>query len=684
MDVEKDNDKIPLADPSVEFVRTLYFYDKAGRLTRVEQHGQRLDAGGNPEPSKTILSTTYDYNTVGWLTGETDPLGNRTEIRYDKHGLVTRVDVREKVADSPTGEEVFTTLYKYDPLDRLESITDGLGNITSFEYDSRDAVIRQVDPLGNVTRFEYDVYGRQTTECIEMTDTGLGTGMRPPDSDVVTQYVYDANSNLIRLIDAHNTPTDQVYDALDRRVELRYVDGTATTYKYDGNDNVVWIQDNNGLIKKTKYDPLDNPLHTDINQSQLKPNIVIVGATYETFEYDALGQVTRAKNDEADINFKVDSLGRVYEESLNLTELAQTYTIKRQHDDFDFLTRLIYPNGRILVYQPDDLNRIKRIQNQSYGATYPGDTNLSPQRLILENTYRGLRIGRKLYGNGSDTLYAYDGKGRVTEIVHTSAQSTNLLTLQHLYDAADNMRFKYEYASGQQDYGEVYKYDSRYQLTHYQPIVPPNPLDLTSLAPTQVVPPDDPQFDGQAKVNNYLGNLIQIPNTFTFKYDKLGNRLEESHPGQAPILYTPNNLNQYVQRDGVLYNHNHNGNLQDEREQQSGNTIREYIHNHRNQIVNVKHNAFAAQFRFDALGRRIWSDVGSVETYFLYDDQNLIEEWQPLASLQAHQLSAQYVNELETDSRCHLAVRGSGTTQNTEYWYHKDLIGSTRLRTSVD
>lgn len=684
-DKEKDNDDVPLPDPLPdplpnplsEAVRILYFYDKAGRPIRVEQHGRRLDTNGQPQLQDTILASKYEYNSVGWLIAETDQLGNRTETRYDKHGLVTRVDVREKVslADSPTGEEIFTTLYKYDDLDRLKSVTDGLGNTNCFEYDSRDTIICQEKPLGNITRFDYDIYGRQVAERIEMTETGLGGGARQPNSDIITQYVFDANSNLIQLIDAHNTPTHQVYDALDRRIELRFVDGTATKYKYDGNDNVVWLQDNNGLVKRTIYDLLDNPVRMDVDKNGLKPNLVVEGAMYEAFEYDALGQMTCAENDWADIHFKVDSLGRVYEESVDFYDQASVFTLKRAYDDFDFLTRLTYPNGRVLVYQPDELNRIKRIENKAYGANYPGDTNLPQQRMILENTYRGLRIDRKSYGNGASAEYAYDGAGRIINISHRDAQNAELLTIQHLYDAAGNMRFKREFAPND-NYGEVYKYNSRSQLTLFQDIQPSptntDRLNLKELSPVTSILAEN-QYKGQSQViNPILGSLAQVHNQFTFKYDKLGNRLEERSPNQPqPITYTPNNLNQYTQRNNKQFDYDPSGNL---RQEKTGATARDYIYNHRNQIVRVNEGGNLARFRYDAFDRCIWEDIEGTITHFLYVDDNVIEEWKGMAP----QLSAQYVNEFEIDDRCQLASSAN------ESWYHKDLIGSTRLLTNIN
>lgn len=661
-----------------EAIRTLFFYDKAGRITRVERHGKRLDENGNYETVDTILSSSYNYNAVGWLEKETDPLGNFVEMHYDKHGLVKRVDSHEKWKGSATGEEIFSTFYDYDSLDRLLAITDSLGNVKKFDYDSRDAILTETDPLENIRRYEYDIYGRKTAERIEMTDTGLGGGPRQLDSDIVTQFVYDANGNLIRLIDAHGTPTDQAYDALDRRIELKYVDGSATTYKYDGNNNIVWMQDNNGLIKHTTYNSLNNPVLVEIDKKELKSNLNVEGATQEEFRYDALGRITKAlavdfvDKWQCDIHFKVDSIGQVYEESTQFSGVTQNFILKRQYDDFGFLGRLIYPNGRIIYYKPDALNRIESIFNQKYGTDYPGNNNLPKQRKILENEYRGLRIGGKKYGNGTRTSYSYDGNGRVIEIKHIDAQNNDSLIIQHLYDAAGNMRFKYEFMPDQANYSEIYRYDSIYQLTYYKEDAFSNLLNMGLFAPSQFLKTYKSQLNGQIQINHHLGNLSQLQDSLTYKYDKLGNRLEKwTSEKTQPNIYIPNNLNQYSKCDNTVYRYDLNGNL---KEEINSRAKRDYIYNHRNQLNCIKENHVEIyKFRHDALGRRILSVDGSNETFLLYDKENIIEEYNRLDLKEPPKLISQ--NATENEIGTHYQI----VKNNLEFWYQKDLIGSTRI-----
>ena len=84
--------------------------------------------------------------------------------------------------------------------------------------------------------------------------------------------------------------------------------------------------------------------------------------------------------------------------------VAQPFVLTRQHDGLGFMGKLIYPSGRVICFEADGLNRVQRIDNQAIGDQYCGDAQLPAQRLLLENDYRGLRIGKRAYGNGTTNV----------------------------------------------------------------------------------------------------------------------------------------------------------------------------------------------------------------------------------------------------------------------------------------
>lgn len=640
-------------------VQTKFFHDRKGRLVKV------INGKGQ--------ETEFEYDAMDRKVGERDAMGNYTRLFYDAHGNLTRRDLHEQVTDPNTGavlrEDVFSTLHSYDELDRLVLTTDSLGNTTRFTYDSRNSLIREVDPLGNVKRFEYDVHGRQVCVLAETTQTGLGGG--GPLQSVITRFEYDQNGNLLATIDAKGNRTEREFDALDRRSFIRYPDTTTQVFGYDRDDHITLLKDNNGLKRQYAFDALGYMRRMDLDASALAAGVSVEQPpNFEEFEYDGLGRVNLERNDFCETQKKVDSLGRIYEETLTfntpLAPLAGILTIARQFDALGNPVEITYPSGRAIRYQLDDLNRITRVENLRKGSNYPGSTALPDSYEILRNEYRGLRKGRTLFGNGASTTYGFDQNARIIEISHLA--SNDSLAIQQLYDAAGNMRFKNDVTpSGNRS--EDYTYDSLYRLTKFSESTRTS-FNSLNFQPSSIPLPAN-QLDGQTRIDAVIGSLAQDPTNFTFRYDALGNREEERQPGQPPISYIPNNLNQYASVGAYTLRYDLNGNVTED-------GLRQYVYDYRNQLARVSDTSTAqtTQFFCDARGRRILSLVAGRATHFVLDGQNVIEEYRDGLLL------AQYVSENEVDTLCQIAVK-EAPSQGNEYWYHKDLVRSSRRLTDA-
>ena len=619
--------------------------------------------------------TVREYDALDRKFLERDALGNFTRFSYDPNSNLVRSDTHEQVTDPNTGatrEEVFSALYEYDELNRRISTTDGLGNTTRFSYDSRDSLIRQVDPLGNVKRFEYDVYGRKVSETTESTVTGLGGGA-PVLPHATTRSEYDDNGNLTASIDAEENRTEQEFDALDRQAMVQYPDATTQRFQYDPDDHVIADEDNNGLRRLYTFDALDSMIRMDLDRSGLAPNIIVEGASFAQFGYDGLRRVVLERNDFAETHIKVDSLARRYEEAMSFaTPVAPSLgplTLLREFDNLGNLIQLTYPGGRQVRYDLDPLNRIVRIENMAKGSDYPGSATFPDSYEILQHQYRGLRKRRALRGNSASTTYEYDGNARIIQIAHAAPGES--LILQHLYDAAGNMRFKND-VSPAANLRETYKYDSFYWLTKRVEEDATNiPLfDPSDFAPADASKPRD-QLDGQARIDAVIGPPAQDPGAFTFKYDLTGNREEERESGQTPITYVPNILNQYAAVEAQPFSYDRNGNLNDDGR-------RQYVYDYQNRLVLVHEPSTGdAQFFYDAQGRRICNATAGQATYLVSDGQNVIEEYR------AGTLVAQYVKEYGLDTTCQMARRDSAARPGNEYWYHNDLVRSSRMLTDA-
>ena len=153
-----------LASTLLEQVST---YDPLGRPTATQTR-----------KNNTVLRTTqvaYD----GYTTTSTPPTGGATDQRTDGWGALRTVVEHD-------GAALYTTSYGYDALNRLTSMTDHAGNVTTSTYDMLGRRLSSNDP-----------------------DQGA------------TQYWYDTVSNLQKVTDANSQTRWYVYDLFNRKTEER-------------------------------------------------------------------------------------------------------------------------------------------------------------------------------------------------------------------------------------------------------------------------------------------------------------------------------------------------------------------------------------------------------------------------------------------------------------------------------
>jgi RHS repeat-associated protein len=661
---------IPTADikqsPDAEFnaaqnqglitpVETQFFYDRNKRLFRV----------GNAKSQEA----TYEYDSMNRRIIERDNAGNYTRTFYDENSNVVRVDRHELVRDPLTGvvirEDVFSNANEYDALDRPIATMDGLGNRTTFTYDSRNNLASVTDPLGNIKRYKYDVFNRRVREIVEMTKTGLGGGVRL--TDIVTQFIYDENDRLTSVVDAKGNVTQFAYDELNRQYQTTYADGSNIHLTFDADDNVIVQRDNNGLRMLYRVDALRRRTRMDLDKTGLNPLFPYpAGAeAYEAYAYDGLGRILEHKNDFCAVNTKFDSFGRAYNERVQFTTPypapGGVLTLGRSFDVLSNRTNITYPSGRAIRYDYDGLNRIQKITNIAKGAGYPGSATFPAQYDIASYAYRGLRLVKTTYGNETGYDLAYDGAGRLIGTRHFSKRRT-LLNIQQLFDGAGNRRFQSDHPKvGARPNGETYTFDSLYRLTKSRR------KNLLAIKPAQFEPPNAPlpqaAMTGQQVINNAIGPLAQNPLDYTYQYDALGNREKERQSGQPAMTYVPNPLNQYQSVDGTLFRYDLNGNLIDD-----GNRL--YRYNYRNRLVQVLQkpaNTELLRLLYDTAGRLVAIRESRQVTHVINDGLNIVEEYV------SGNVTRQYVYENGIDQRCQLVSGGK------EWWYHCDILRSTRL-----
>lgn len=198
------------------------------------QHAPAAQPGTSQLPQLPV--TTYEYDTVGQVTKETDtvegdsPATRTTTTQYAGIGRPSRVSTRagsgdgapvmdldveydpatgrvvaQRSKDPDTGNVVAEILKRYDDLGRLESYTDADGLQTATRYDIRDRPTRVSDPKQGERTM---TYAPRAGDLVEVTDPALGNAAGEPS----LRGEYDLDGRLV----------SQVYTKANLRLDIGY------------------------------------------------------------------------------------------------------------------------------------------------------------------------------------------------------------------------------------------------------------------------------------------------------------------------------------------------------------------------------------------------------------------------------------------------------------------------------
>jgi len=569
---------------------------------------QTFDDNGN--------SRFFTYDVVNRRLTETDDKGNTVTFAYDGNGNRLQVVELDK-SDIGGADETFVTTYEYDGLDRLTRSTGNAGNVWQYQYDSRHNRVRDIDPRGNVMRYEYDGLSRLVRTVRLITDTGDGGGSII--GQVVTQQVHDDTSRLRSRIDDNGNATLYVYDALNRRVAEGSADGTTIeVVTYDIHDNRVLVRDANGSEIGSVFD-----LNNRCTSRSIVPGPgVSSDTTSESFQYDGLGRVARAEDDDSVITFSYNSLSQITRETIQIAG-GPVRASDAVYDGENNLTRLAYPGGRAIARSYDQLDRLATIDDDPPGG--------GP---IATYSYVGSRrIARRDLRNGTRLDFSYDTIRRASATRHyRTSDSSSIDHRTYLWDGANNKTSGMDVLVGGGD-ARNYNYDSLNRLVRSHHVPLGSPIDYV--------------FDGAGNRASVSGG--PEPGSYT---------RDATTPEPAD-----SQVNQYTTTpfDARLYDQN--GNLL-----RSGFAPRDNAYDYRNRMVRSESvgSGQPTTYRYDCLGRRIEKSVNGAITRFYYHVRQEIEEQDA-----ADSTVATVVWGLGLDEPVQM-VRGGAT-----HYFHADDQGNT-------
>jgi RHS repeat-associated protein len=316
----RNGNVLSVADPKGQVV--VSEYDRANRVTTTfhyrsngtleEERGFAYDRAGNVlSVTDATGTTTYTYDALyrvetesktGVVIGGVSEADYTVTSQYDLNGNRTSVAY-------PGGR---TLTSAYDPMNRLETVTDG-AKVTTYTYDKNGNRLSCEYPNGVMNLYTYDAVNRVTHG---VTEDDIGTllyansycyglvgnrreieeTLRQTDGSILVRnlvYAYDSQYRLTReawagesyayaydlagnrLTMAHNTTvtsytynkrnellaattsgvaTIYVCDENGNRIQKSIPGGDVTDYMYDTNDRLVEAKINAGTVFQASYD----------------------------------------------------------------------------------------------------------------------------------------------------------------------------------------------------------------------------------------------------------------------------------------------------------------------------------------------------------------------------------------------------------------------------------------------
>lgn len=544
-------------DPSVSSdVVTTFHYDTLDRVTKIV--GNR---GGE---------STRQYDGLGRVVVETDPMGNEEHYVYDNNGNTLQQVSHHK---EPGGTiTTITKTFEYDTRDRRTAVVEPDGASVKSVYDDRDLVVQRVDRLGVVTRSFYDSFN---TKMRQIHDEG---GL-----DITHEWSVDSMSR----VTAYTDPTGEVskygFDSVGRQTVLEYPNGFVSTRVFNELNQVV-IETLGSKVEFLYTFDAANRVTTVVNSAAPSP---IQSAKTHEFAYDGLDRLTSAKAGTEEILRKYDSQSRL------LSETTLGSTISCRYDDAVGNVEKEWPDGRTEVLSHDLNGVISTITQSANGWLGAGAGPLATFRPSGAGA-----LGDAVYRGSTTVKNTYDERKRVTEIAVTSPAGLNQ-RVKYRYDSGSLRRV--EALVGQTPKTSYFEFDARRRL---------------SLAKDNfVVPISDAvtQDEHDAAVAAVQAASAAAGHEEHLLYDAADARTKHTETGAADKNYTYASGHR-VQSDGATtYAHHDDGMLR------SDGTF-DYEVDAFGRITAVKSGSnIVLELEYDALGRpSVLKEVGEPDKTFNY------------------------------------------------------------------
>jgi RHS repeat-associated protein len=539
--------------------------------------------------------------------------------------------------------------FNYDALARVLQVTHSDGTSALTSYTARAT---QVQDEGNGTHrvsriSQTDGLGRLSSLC-EVSSTTLPVGSSPTPSacgqDIaatgfLTTYSYDPLDNLTGVSQTGLNSRSFTYDSLSRLLTATNPESGATTYKYDSDTSCASPNSFVGdLVSKVDARAARTCMRYDALHRLTQKNYSD-GTPTATYNYDqssangvTLAHTVGRKSSESTAGssptgsvFSYDNMGRVIDNSQCTPQNCGTGVFSFKYTQYDFIGDLLAATnsaGVTFNYSYNVAARLTAMTTNFVDGSHPGT--------LFSNAHYGpFGMTSATVGNGITESLTYVPRGWLQSLTANSGSTTRYSFSVTTFAPNGDIRSANDTVNG----NWTYTYDDFNRL-------------LSASASGQ---------------------------SYTYDYDRFGNRWHQNGPHSSSLGFDANNRITGV--TGITYDTS--GDLTSDG---SGTGSHKYFYDAENRIIQVDGTLGAcstatACYVYDAEGRRVRKTTnsgGSVD--YLYD----------LAGHQASEVGPAGVfnrGELYAGNR-HLATYTAGANGST-FFTHTDWLGTERARTDM-
>lgn len=671
---------------------TKNIYDQNFRKTSTTQaYGTSLAA-----------TTTFAYDPVGNPTSVTDPLNHTTTTTYDtRNRKITVTDALNQ-----------QTQWFYDLASNVTSIQRADGTTETKSYDQMNRVLTDTVPQTNTinvtTTFTYypgnvqygglpqqviDADGHITT-FTAYDPSGLKTTVTYPNGDT-HGFTYDNDKNLISRRTVNGTTQNFTYDNRNRKITMVWTNPTNVSnftaewanFGYDAASRLTSAQNGIGAvgtgITSTITRQYDAAGHLILDRQNLNATLgnkdvqyaydadgkdtrlYLTSAGYDyTFGYDAMGrfQTIAPTGGSVTFQYSYDAVSNEVERYNSVNTVGQFYT----RDALDRLSERDVRLGSSVIsseaYGYDAMSRmlsVSREDGKTDAFTYyldgelwtaqyaqptptPSATPTPPPNQCAPVTFSTtggypnvLKVYMSTTTTGATIFYTIGNSDYVTPTHNGSTPTGNT----HVYTGPVSV------AKNADKFFEAVAYKS----------------GMTDSVFTEFEA--DNQGGGQAPIR--MGPLSpgSSGRTVTYNIDQMGNRTSVVDTGvTTTYTQTAAGLNQYAQvgTNAVGNDNEHAMNSY------QGNSYG-YINDER--LASVTSGGNTYYLVYDALGRCVKRTLNGATTYYIYDGEKPIVEYNSTGSILAKNLYGKSIDEILT--RTDYSFSPAKT-----YYYQDDHEGS--------